>query len=368
MKEKVYIILLNYNGWQDTIECLESVLKSDYKNYQIIVIDNFSPNNSMEKIIAWANGELDLVLPAESRLKHLCLPLEKKPIPYVLYSREEALKGGLGVEANAGLPLVLIQAGENRGFAAGNNLGIKYALKKRDGDFFWVLNNDTLIPKNFLSNILETMKKNRNVGLWGCKILDYFSPDKILGFCGCYSNFKASPWHVDSYSIFQEQTSRNGELYPIGASMICSKKFLDQVGFLNEEYFLYFEELDWVQRAKAQQFEIGFDFSNYIYHKEGGTIGSPIKKNLNVLSLIYLSRSHKKFIKNYKNRLFQFWFYFISLIRILKNLISFKKYSLTLFYSIFSKRETSWILEKMSTIDEKRKIQRWSEKIGQTNK
>lgn len=57
MHEKVYIVILNYNNWKDTIECLESVLKSDYLNYQVIVVDNNSPNNSMDKIIQWADGK-----------------------------------------------------------------------------------------------------------------------------------------------------------------------------------------------------------------------------------------------------------------------------------------------------------------------
>ncbi len=55
---KVYVIILNYNGWADTIECLESVLRNDYLNYQVIVLDNNSPNNSIEYIKAWAEGNV----------------------------------------------------------------------------------------------------------------------------------------------------------------------------------------------------------------------------------------------------------------------------------------------------------------------
>jgi GT2 family glycosyltransferase len=57
---KIYIIILNYNGWADTIECLESVLRNDYPNYQVIVVDNNSPNNSMEYIKTWAEARLNV--------------------------------------------------------------------------------------------------------------------------------------------------------------------------------------------------------------------------------------------------------------------------------------------------------------------
>ena len=91
---KVYIILLNYNGWQDTIECLESVIKNDYPNYQVIVVDNNSPNNSMEHLKSWSEGKLDVWVNPHNPLGSLSFPPVQKPIPYVYYTREDAEKGG----------------------------------------------------------------------------------------------------------------------------------------------------------------------------------------------------------------------------------------------------------------------------------
>lgn len=348
MAEKVYIIILNYNGWQDTIECLESVFKIDYDNYQVIVVDNNSPNKSMEKIVSWAKGDLEAVLPESSTLKHLCLPFEKKTLPFILYSKGEVLLSDDAPGSISRPPLILIQSDDNRGFAAGNNIGINHALAKNDGDFFWLLNNDTIVPKDSLANLLASFQKNKHVGLCGCKILDYFVPSRTLGLCGCYSVLSASPYHIYSYSNYKKVKNRVGELYPIGASMICSKDFLNRVGLLNEEYFLYFEELDWVERAKKQNVEIGFDFSAYIYHKEGGTIGLPLKKGPNFFSVMWLARAHKKYVKKYKNRCFLFWFYLIHLMRILKNLFFYRNYSRALFYSIFTDKEAAWIAKKMT--------------------
>jgi len=92
---KIYIILLNYNGWADTIECLESVLKNDYPNYQVIVLDNNSPNNSMEYIKAWAEGRLDVWVNQDHPLRKLSYPPVSKPIPYVYYTHEKVSKGGI---------------------------------------------------------------------------------------------------------------------------------------------------------------------------------------------------------------------------------------------------------------------------------
>jgi len=86
---KVYIIILNYNGWADTIECLESVLRNDYPNYQVVVVDNNSPNNSMEYIKAWAEGKLDVWINSENPLRKISFPPIPKPFPYLFYTREE---------------------------------------------------------------------------------------------------------------------------------------------------------------------------------------------------------------------------------------------------------------------------------------
>ena len=90
---KVAIIILNWNGWRDTIKCLESVFRIDYPNYQIIVLDNNFPNNSMECIKVWAKGKLDVWIKPNNPLRHLSYPPIKNPVPYVFYNREEAEKG-----------------------------------------------------------------------------------------------------------------------------------------------------------------------------------------------------------------------------------------------------------------------------------
>lgn len=165
---KVYILILDYNNWWDTIECLESVLRSDYTNYQVIVIDNDSPDNSMDYIKAWAEGRLNMWVNPDNSLGSLSHPSVQRPIPYVYYTREEAEEGGNPkkeeelketVRSNntitTGYPLTLVQVESNLGFAGGNNVGIRYALR-RNSDYIFILNNDTILGKTTISEMVRT--------------------------------------------------------------------------------------------------------------------------------------------------------------------------------------------------------------------
>ena len=86
---KVAIIILNWNGWEDTTECLESVFRNTYQNFQVIVIDNGSTDDSMEKIKDWAEGKQEVLTPEPTHpLYHLSHPSAIKPIPYIYYTIE----------------------------------------------------------------------------------------------------------------------------------------------------------------------------------------------------------------------------------------------------------------------------------------
>jgi len=293
---KVYIVILNYNGWQDTIECLETVIRNNYLNYQVIVMDNNSPNNSMEYIKAWAEGKLDVWVKPNHPLRHLSFPPVKKPIPYVYYTHEEAEKGGnieletkLAEKIPKGIttkyPLIFIQAGENLGFAGGNNIGIKYALAKNDFEYIWFLNNDTVIEKDTLSKMVQKFesykKEGKKVGILGSKLLYYDRPNIIQGIGGIYNKWFAVAKHL---GVFEEDKGQydNEQIldkidYVIGASMLVSKEFIKEVGLMCEDYFLYFEELDWTLRGKEKGYQLGYCWQSKVYHKEGGSIGSSSK-------------------------------------------------------------------------------------------
>jgi len=294
--EKIYIILLNYNGWRDTIECLESVLKNDYKNYQIIVVDNDSPNNSMDYIINWAEGRQEVLYDENSQLKHLSQPFKKKPLDYVFYTKREALNGGdKGKESNLNNPVILIQAGENGGFAAGNNIGIKYALSKDDFQYVWLLNNDTVIEKSSLSLLVSHASK-KGLGISGSALIYYDNPKKVQAYGGHINKFFATGSHILDVSEIEEKLD-----YVVGASFLLNKKVLDKTGLLPEEYFLYYEETDYCFNASNNGFRLGVDIDSIVYHKEGAATGANenVKEKSefsDVLSLKNRIKFHKKYL------------------------------------------------------------------------
>lgn len=281
--KKTYIILLNYNGWQDTIECLESVLRSDFQNYQVIVVDNDSPNDSMTRIIDWAEGRQEVIYSTNTLLKEYSQPFVPKPIEYVLYERAEAMIGGYPeLESEKNNPLIFIKSGENKGFSAGNNIGIAYALAKDDADNIWLLNNDTVIEKDSLSRLVEKIKyykdRNQRVGILGAKLMYYHTPAIIQGVGGSYNKWFASSGHIGAFEEDRGQYDSEEIVkkikYPLGASIFVSTAFIKDVGLMCEDYFLYFEELDWMLRGKAHGWELGYCWQAKVFHKEGGSIGS----------------------------------------------------------------------------------------------
>jgi len=277
---KIYIIILNYNGWQDTVECLESVFNSEYKNYQVVLVDNDSPNNSMKYIINWAEGKQEVDYDANSKLKHLSQPFEPKPLDYVYYTKEEALNGGnKEKESKFNNPMIFIQAGENRGFAAGNNIGLKYMLKKDDYDAVWLLNPDTLILPDTLTKLVAyAQKKPSDVGIIGTALLYHHAPETLQALGGGFNPCFATGRHILGHSPYTQETLEKFKLEDvdmiIGASMLIRREVLKKVGLLEEDYFLYFEEIDYALRAKKEGYHLGIEPDAIVYHKEGASINN----------------------------------------------------------------------------------------------
>lgn len=228
MNSKVYIIILNWNGWKDTIECLNSVIKSDYFNYHILIVDNNSSDESLEKIENWQNS-------------------------------------------NVKVRSTLLRSNKNLGYSGGNNIGIRYALKREDFKYIWILNNDTVVKKDALSILIERMESDSRIGICGSQLMYYEFPNEVQALGGTYNKILGI-----SKCITQEDELHKLD-YIVGASMVVSKRFLEEIGLLNEEYFLYYEELDWAMRAKGK-FRLACAVRSIVYHKEGASTGGGKKR------------------------------------------------------------------------------------------
>lgn len=279
-KHLVYIVILNFNGWKDTIECLETVFKLEYENYRVIVCDNNSADGSFEHIKSWAEGRLDVFVPLENQLRYLSKPPINKPIVYCQYERYEAESGGSASDFDC--RLIMIQTGANLGFAGGNNVGLRYALAKNDSTYIWLLNNDMVVEPNTLNGLVEKAEEykitNAKTGIIGTKLMYYHKPDIIQGVGGIYNKWFATSNNIGVFEPdngqYDNKSVVNMTDYPLGASMLVTTDFIKNIGLMCEDYFLYFEELDWVLRGKVQGWKIGYCWQTKVFHKEGGTIGS----------------------------------------------------------------------------------------------
>jgi GT2 family glycosyltransferase len=270
---RVYIVVLNWNGWRDTIECLESVLRLDYPDFKVIVCDNASSDGSMERIRGWARGEVT----AECRNPRLASLIDTpvpKPVPFV----ETGAGDAVSTAEEHAAQLLLIQTGGNLGFAGGHNVALRYVLQQGDYDFAWLLNNDTVVRRDALSQLVRCMQERPGSGICGSTLLYYDDPSKVQA-CGgsVYSKWFARGGHIGKFCsasrLPEVQEVERQMRYVIGASMLVSRAFLEQIGLLDEHYFLYFEEIDWAVRAKGH-FQLAYCPASVVYHKEGTSIGS----------------------------------------------------------------------------------------------
>ncbi len=302
---KAYIIIVNYNGWKDTIECLESVFKLEYNNFQVIVIDNCSLNGSFEKIKAWTLGNISVTV-NNPALQSLSMPPIAKPLPFSEYTQAEA-------EANSSVipdpnPLILIQAYQNGGFSHGNNIGLRFALTKKDFDYVWLLNNDTVTDSGALHHLTNRMnayqQAGKKVGLIGGKVLYYDEPDVLQCVSGgTYNKWIAIPTPVGNNQKDNGQfdVEEVNTYLIMGACTLISRAFLEEVGLLGEDYFLYFEEQDLAERGRRKgNWQLGYAWQSKVYHKDGSsTGGSKDKTKTSKLSDYYYSRSKILFTKKF---------------------------------------------------------------------
>ena len=268
----VAIVIVNWNGWQDTVECLESVLRLDYPAYQVIVCDNGSTDGSLERIQAWAAGRVPAPATCNKLSSHTMPPV-MKPISCTCLSRSQA-EAGVMTDSR----LVLIDAKANLGFAGGNNLALRYLRTRGYGSYFWLLNNDTVVEKGALNALICRMVADPAIGMCGSTLLYYHRPDIIQGLGGAtYNRWLGTNRHLGVLEPFGElpdpgQVEERMD-YVVGASMLVSERFLAEIGLMGEDYFIYFEELDWAMRAKGH-FLMGWAPDSIVYHKEGGSAGT----------------------------------------------------------------------------------------------
>jgi len=294
---KVVIIILNWNGWKDTIECLESLYQIDYSNYDVVLVDNGSEDKSIEKIKEYCEGKIEV------SSKFFKYDPGNKPIKVIEYTREEAENSGGKEKEISGSPsnrkLILIKNEKNYGFTEGNNIGIRYALKAFNPKYILLLNNDIVVDKSFLIELVKIADKDKNIGLIQSKILRYkdLSIDNVGFACDIFGY--TEPIRNFDQNSTKGIKSKRKLFYLSGACIMINKNLILEVdkngNLFDKDLFAYFEDVDLAWRARMLKYDIKVCLSSICYHKGSQTTK---KFNINTFYLDYRN-SLRVFLKNY---------------------------------------------------------------------
>lgn len=256
MNEKIWFIILNYNNYTDTCLCVESIFKNK-KSYKIIIVDNNSTDESQ------------------------MLLKEKYPQCIHLFCKS------------------------NDGYAAGNNAGIKYALR-HGAEYVCIMNNDVVIPENFVENALNAMTNRKDCGILSPIICEYDNRDYVQSAGAMISLYKGmGPLLHYHESVDNVNVSTDNPDYLGGACLIVRKEIFNRNGLLPEFYFLFYEETDWFFKARRRGIKFSCDASIRCYHK-----GSASVNEVQGLKGYYMTRNQVVFERRNAN-LCQFAFYLI---------------------------------------------------------
>jgi hypothetical protein len=296
---KVSVVVVNWNGWNDTIECLESVYKMNYKNFEIVLIDNGSMNDSVERIRAYCRGD---PRPMSSSVGH---PHSNKPIQIIEFKASgtgtgEVHEGVLPSGADDSRTLSLIFSKENLGFAEGCNIGIRHVLERSKPDYILLLNNDTVVDQELLRCLVEAAEANPNVGFAGPKTYyyDYHGRKDVINFAGGrLVMWKGRGVHIGLDEIDEQQHDLQRDVdYIEGSCMLARCETIRAIGLLDSSFFAYWEETDWCKRGWNAGYASIYVPKALIWHKV-------VESRIGSLKIYYMTRNTFFFMKKHASRL-----------------------------------------------------------------
>ena len=261
--KKISVIIINFNGEKNTLDCLNSLAKIQHKLFNI---DTILVDNSSENGISISEKDFE-----EINLKIILNP-------------------------------------KNMGFSGGNNVGIKFALKN-DSDYVLLLNNDTLVKEDFLTELFNFAEKTEKAGLIVPKI--YFANGfefhkdkytkselgKVIWYGGGVMDWQnVVGRHRGVDQVDKGQFEEEGQTdFASGCCVLIKKEVFEKIGLLDEDYFLYYEDNDFSQKATKAGYRIYFVPKSVIWHKNAGSTGGSGSK----LQDYYITRNRLIFGNRY---------------------------------------------------------------------
>ena len=268
------IVIVNWNNWPDTLECLEAVMRLNECHARVILVDNASTDDSVDRFLQWARGDLCVIPESrDSIVSSLVKPPIEKPLGVARMSSDHSSQS---VDLNkCDNRFFLLTARENYGFAAGNNIGIRFALDSLGCKIFWLVNNDAVPQRDAFVELQRVFQTPDYPMMCGTAIIDYLDPKKVQSCGGLFDFYMGLASHrFDGWDValLDEQPNIVMSTYPVGASLVVHRDFITAVGFMDEGLFLYYEELSWII-AKGGPFEVPIATRSRVFHKGSASTG-----------------------------------------------------------------------------------------------
>lgn len=242
---RVWVVVLNWNGLNDTLECLQSLRRHDYRETDVVVVDNGSKAAEADEL------------------------------------------------ERSGLASSVLRMQENVGFAAGANIGIRHALS-HGAEYVWLLNNDTVVEPGCLSRLVQAAEHDPAIGLLSPVVYDYAQPQTIT-FAGTVIDFdRLERRHLKSIADASAENDR-GRLALWGTALLIKREVVERIGILDERYFAYVEDMDYSMRAVKGGYKTKLVPDAAAYHKEGQSLGgvtSPLREYLLARNFYLFWSSH----------------------------------------------------------------------------
>jgi hypothetical protein len=290
MKPPVYLVIVNFNGWSDTIECLESVLRSDFENTRVIVVDNGSADGSMEKLLEWANGTRSFQPSHNAALRALTWPPVPKPVNH------RAVEASEQPFRDRDFPTVtFISSSSNLGFAGGNNVALKPLVEGGVSGYACLLNNDMVVAPGAVRALVDALEKDAQLAALGAVIFEYDQPDVVQAIGGGRMSRLLGMSDAYGAGLRRDEIKTPRSLgYVSGSCLLTRLETLRRVGLMDEKYFLYAEDADWGERMRRHGYRLGCATDAFVWHKGSQTsvARSPFQDYYLVRGALLFVRKH----------------------------------------------------------------------------
>lgn len=261
MNKKLYLIIVNYNSWKHSIELIHSIYKNNIKDFQIIIIENCSKDDSENQLVKWLNGSETF----EIKSKYLDKRLDARK--NYIFINEHNQKVPKNISMFEKYEIILSKTKRNLGFAGANNYAINNFINLNEDSNIFFVNPDICLDKDAIY-FAEKLSTDNKEFIMGFNVMDYFNENKKISIGGLQIDHGLS-----IVKNITKSKDANYIDYIYGGAMFTNTKSLRKVGLFPEDYFLYWEEADLCMKARKLNIPLIISDKSFCYDKVGQSIG-----------------------------------------------------------------------------------------------